>query len=189
MTITTHPEYVPTFAHWLALPESEFLFEIEQGRAVPLRPRPLHQRAVIKVCRELSGRIQDELEVVYRPALVVSASDPPTVRMPDVVIVAAELIDANPEYLSVADVLGVVEVVEPGSRDVDLMTKRTEYAAAGIPCYSTIDLKAFDLRSPPLLVHQWEDDTAQVGGVRMVWRAAFDFDLGALLRRESGRPP
>ncbi|GAB2652452.1 hypothetical protein GCM10027271_08180 [Saccharopolyspora gloriosae] len=188
MTNTTHSEYVPTFAHRLALPESEFRFEIQHGHAVPLRSRPLHQRAVIKVCRELSARIPDALEVVYRPPLITSAADPPTVRLPDVVITTAELIDVNIDYLTAADVLGLVEIVEPGSRDRDLVTKRAEYAAAEIPCYSTIDLGGFDFRSSPVLVHHW-GTTPEVGGVRMVWRDAFDFDLAGLLWASSGRPP
>lgn len=37
-----------------------------------------------------------------------------------------------------------VEVLSPGSRRRDVLTKRDEYAAAGIPTYWIIDLTALD---------------------------------------------
>jgi Uma2 family endonuclease len=41
--------------------------------------------------------------------------------------------------LPVADVLLVVEIVSPGSEGIDTVTKRSEYAAAGIPQYWVVD--------------------------------------------------
>ncbi|MFF5176200.1 Uma2 family endonuclease [Micromonospora sp. NPDC000089] len=37
------------------------------------------------------------------------------------------------------DVLLVVEIVSPGSEGIDTVTKRSEYAAAGIPRYWVVD--------------------------------------------------
>jgi Uma2 family endonuclease len=39
-------------------------------------------------------------------------------------------------------VLLVIEIVSPGSEGVDLITKRREYAAAGIPQYWIVDQDA-----------------------------------------------
>jgi len=41
--------------------------------------------------------------------------------------------------VTVADVLLVAEIVSPGSEGVDTVTKRNEYAAAGIPQYWVVD--------------------------------------------------
>ena len=42
-------------------------------------------------------------------------------------------------WLSVDDVLLVVEIISPGSEATDTVAKRTEYAGAGIPQYWTVD--------------------------------------------------
>jgi Uma2 family endonuclease len=42
-------------------------------------------------------------------------------------------------WLSVDELLLVVEIVSPGSEAMDEVTKRREYAAAGIPQYWVVD--------------------------------------------------
>ncbi|UAC02325.1 Uma2 family endonuclease [Dactylosporangium vinaceum] len=61
-------------------------------------------------------------------------------RIPDLVVWSKAQADGI--WLPVADVLLVVEIVSPGSEGVDLVTKRREYAAAGIPRYWTVDQDA-----------------------------------------------
>ncbi|WP_194822894.1 Uma2 family endonuclease [Micromonospora sp. S-DT3-3-22] len=58
-------------------------------------------------------------------------------RIPDLVVWSKE--QADGVWLPVADVLLVIEVVSPGSEGVDTVTKRSEYAAAGIPQYWMVD--------------------------------------------------
>jgi Uma2 family endonuclease len=58
-------------------------------------------------------------------------------RIPDVVVWSATQVEGV--WLSVADVLLVVEIISPGSEATDTVAKRTEYAGAGIPQYWTID--------------------------------------------------
>ncbi|MEV1320403.1 Uma2 family endonuclease [Micromonospora arborensis] len=58
-------------------------------------------------------------------------------RIPDLVVWSKA--QADGVWLSVADVLLVVEIVSPGSEGVDTVTKRSEYAAAGIPQYWVVD--------------------------------------------------
>lgn len=55
-----------------------------------------------------------------------------TVRRPDVVVVRSAL---------AREVLFVAEVVSPSSVERDLVTKRREYALAGIPSYLIVDLR------------------------------------------------
>ncbi|MGI5146240.1 Uma2 family endonuclease [Plantactinospora sp. CA-294935] len=58
-------------------------------------------------------------------------------RIPDLVVWSKA--QADGVWLPVDDVLLVVEIVSPGSEGVDTVTKRNEYAAAGIPQYWVID--------------------------------------------------
>jgi Uma2 family endonuclease len=58
-------------------------------------------------------------------------------RIPDPVVWSKPQSDAV--WLPVADVLLVVEIMSPGSEGTDMITKRNEYAAAGIPQYWIVD--------------------------------------------------
>ncbi|MEO3777277.1 Uma2 family endonuclease [Micromonospora sp. B11E3] len=58
-------------------------------------------------------------------------------RIPDLVVWSKA--QADGVWLPVADVLLVVEIISPGSEGVDTVTKRNEYAAAGIPQYWVVD--------------------------------------------------
>jgi Uma2 family endonuclease len=58
-------------------------------------------------------------------------------RIPDLVVWDKEQTDGV--WLPVDDVLLVIEIVCPGSEGIDTVTKRSEYAAAGIPQYWVID--------------------------------------------------
>ncbi|MEO3925228.1 Uma2 family endonuclease [Micromonosporaceae bacterium B7E4] len=58
-------------------------------------------------------------------------------RIPDMVVWSKA--QADGVWLPVADVLLTVEIVSPGSEGVDTVTKRNEYAAAGIPQYWVVD--------------------------------------------------
>ena len=58
-------------------------------------------------------------------------------RIPDLVVWSKA--PANGVWLPVTDVRLVVEIVSAGSVGIDTVTKRNEYAAAGIPQYWVID--------------------------------------------------
>jgi Uma2 family endonuclease len=58
-------------------------------------------------------------------------------RIPDLVVWSKP--QADGVWLPVADVLLVIEIISPGSEGVDTVTKRTEYAVAGIPQYWMVD--------------------------------------------------
>ncbi|KQU57271.1 hypothetical protein ASG84_16900 [Rhodococcus sp. Leaf278] len=51
----------------------------------------------------------------------------------------------SPEALYAKDVVLVVEVISPGSRRTDVVTKRSEYADAGIEHYWIVDPEAATL--------------------------------------------
>jgi Uma2 family endonuclease len=58
-------------------------------------------------------------------------------RIPDLILWSKA--QADGVWLSVSDVLLVVEIISPGSEGMDIVTKRREYAGAGIPQYWTVD--------------------------------------------------
>ena len=65
------------------------------------------------------------------------AEAPATVRARDLIVVRS----GGPETRApAADVLLAVEIISPGSRNVDLHLKPFEYAEAGIPHYWVVDL-------------------------------------------------
>ncbi|WP_240670582.1 Uma2 family endonuclease [Actinoplanes solisilvae] len=61
-------------------------------------------------------------------------------RIPDLIVWSKAQSDGV--WLPVADVLLVAEIVSPGSEGIDTVTKRSEYAAAGIPQYWIVDQDA-----------------------------------------------
>lgn len=61
-------------------------------------------------------------------------------RIPDLIVWSRT--QADGVWLPVTDVLLVVEIVSPGSEGTDTVTKRSEYALAGIPQYWVINQDA-----------------------------------------------
>ena len=59
--------------------------------------------------------------------------------IPDLVVVPAAVMRTAAKNLSPADVLLVAEVLSPSNRLTDLLLKRHDYAAAGIPHYWIVD--------------------------------------------------
>ena len=76
------------------------------------------------------------------------AGEPPTVRIPDIIITREARVAANPSRLEATDVLVAVEILSPGTGTTDRVTKRHEYANAGIPRYWLVDLDK-PVSSPP----------------------------------------
>jgi Uma2 family endonuclease len=71
---------------------------------------------------------------------VVLVTEPPTVRIPDVMVTRTSLYETNPSRFSPEDVLLVVEILSDGTRRVDRVLKFSEYADAGMPQYWIVDL-------------------------------------------------
>ncbi len=124
---------------WDALPqENSAHFELQEGVLIvtptPLRP---HARAVFRIAKQLDDQLPDDLEAIIEFEVCVDASYPATVRIPDVVITHTE---GSERRLAGSDVLVAIEVVSPGSRRTDAVTKRSEYAEAEIEHYWIIEL-------------------------------------------------
>jgi Uma2 family endonuclease len=111
---------------------------------------------------------------------------PGTVRRPDVVVMtrtAPHRIDREGGVLRASDVLLAVEILSPGSRRMDHVMKRAEYADAGIPHYWILDPE-----EPTSLVachlageFGYVDASAVTGVFRTAEPFPVEIDLDALL--------
>lgn len=136
----TWPDHLLTIAEWDALPEDNSRhYELVEGVfAVTPRAPALHQRLVRRLTTAFDDALTPRWEALHHVALTVAEAFPPTIRVPDVVVLPPEVIDDRTRT-DPADVLAVAEVLWDGTRDTDRISKPVDYAEAGIGCYLLVD--------------------------------------------------
>jgi Uma2 family endonuclease len=138
------PDHLVTLDEWIALPEdTRFGVEVVEGVLI-VAPRPLsfHQRAVTRLCFRIDEQLPARCSALSEVEVVITGSPLLTVRIPDVVVVDAELADTNPARYKPGDVSLAVEVLSDGSARTDKVVKFAEYAEVGIENYWIVDLEA-----------------------------------------------
>lgn len=128
-----------TLDEYDALPEDDSVrYELQEGVLV-VSPRAIrnHQRALLRIATEVDRQLPSGWEVVIDFEVVVRAEEPATLRAPDLVVVRK---GGPQKRIAAAEVLLAVEIISPGSRNVDTHLKAFEYADAGIPHYWLVDL-------------------------------------------------
>lgn len=128
-----------TLDEFIALPEDNSArYELQEGILVvsPRSARP-NQLAVVRLSHQLDAQMPAEWESIVDFEVVVRAEEPAILRVPDLLVTR---VDGPSARVGAAEVLLAVEVISPGSRNVDLHLKPVEYADAGIPHYWLIDL-------------------------------------------------
>ncbi|WP_326838079.1 Uma2 family endonuclease [Amycolatopsis rhabdoformis] len=133
-----------TIEAYLALGETEPGYtELSEGRLV-LSPTPSirHNRAVYQLATQLMEQLPHGLEAV--PGVDVDLrlalpDEPGFSRRPDLVVIDSAAVSSD-EVIRASEVLIAVEIVSPGSKRTDYVTKHDEYADAGIPFYWIVDL-------------------------------------------------
>lgn len=133
------PGSLLTLDDWIALPEDNAShYELQEGvLLVSPRPESEHQRAAYRLARQLDEQLPAGWDFLLDVDVIVRAEHPAIVRAPDLVVIKA---DAVGRRLTASDVLLAVEIISPGSRNLDLHLKPYEYAEAGIPHYWVVDL-------------------------------------------------
>ncbi len=189
------PRPLLTVADYAALPEDGdgVTHELVEGNLV-MSPRPIgvHQLCIQELLHQLRKQVP-------APQLAISEIDvdlglvPPTqpgfVRVPDIVVVPREAPNRQRReggLFHASEVTLAVEVVSPGSRRLDTVVKRDEYADAGIPHYWIVDLGEPDDRITLTAHHlAGEFGYADAGPVSGVFAATEPFpvriDLDALV--------
>lgn len=149
------PDRLLTMADWEALPEDNSRsYELVEGVLV-VSPRPVskHQRAMWRLAAQLEPQLPPAFGVLTETEVVIDPVAPPTIRVPDLIVVPEAGIETNPRW-NADEVLLAVEILSPGSRRTDRVTKFAEYAEAGIEHYWLVDLDA----PTTLTGYRWVDD-------------------------------
>ena len=142
------PAHLLTVAEYAALGEDEHgRTELMEGSLV-VSPSPTadHMVAMARLLLQLTPQAPDEFEVIPDVDIdlaLVPRDQPGSSRRPDLIVVrrtARRRVRAEGGLLQASDVLVVVEIVSPGSRRMDNVVKRAEYADAGIPHYWIVDV-------------------------------------------------
>ncbi|WP_280268810.1 Uma2 family endonuclease [Nocardia wallacei] len=166
MTALPDPRRLLTIADYVALPEDDqHRWELQEGVLVMSpSPTPHHNRADGRLFSQLDAQLPTDLIVVPDVDLdlqLVPDGEPATVRRPDLVVVRRTEFDrvgSEGGILRASDAVLIIEIISPGSRRTDTVTKPSEYAEAGIPHYWIVDL------TPPvsLLVFRRTDELGYV---------------------------
>lgn len=136
--------YLELFAH----ASDDVQYEVVDGQPV-VSPSPggTHQRCVRRTLLALNAATPPDHEVMVAPWDWVLRELPRlTIRQPDLVVVRSEL--ATADRLLEPPLLAV-EVISAGSFERDAVTKRAEYARAGLSDYWIVDPE-----SGEVFVHQ-----------------------------------
>jgi len=174
MTALPQPGHLLTVAEYAQLGENETGYtELLEGRVlVSPSPSPTHNVASGELREQLKPQLPDHLEVIQDIDVdleLVPSNQPGFSRRPDLVIVeraARQRVDALGGVIRASEVLVVIEIVSPGSRRTDHVTKRGEYADAGIPHYWIVDLdEPVTLLACHLAGEFGYQDPGAVGGV------------------------
>lgn len=130
-----------TLDAWFAAPQQESSrCELVRGFATMSRHEAYDNRfAATRILFAVHAAVGDS-HVPVTDLDVVLSEVPATVRCPDVVVAPTQQMrGAGRVYARDVDL--VVEIVSPGSVETDWVTKRAEYAAAGIPAYVVVDVR------------------------------------------------
>ena len=140
-----YPAYVSSLEEWYALPEeTEDKYELVEGWLV-MAPKPTdwHQIASRRFSIVIEPYLPPGYAVIQEVEVLIQES-PPTLRVPDVLVVARDSIGTRPKNGS--EVLLAIEVISPSNSRNDLVSKLNEYARIGIPNYWIFDPRTQVLR-------------------------------------------
>ena len=135
-----HHRGLLTLQDWDALPEDdEFHTEVAEGvLIVSAKPVSRHQRVAFQLAVALEHGLPPTLRQVQEVDVLLRES-PLTVRSPDLVVIPVEVAERNPKRFAASDIVLAVEVHSDATLRTDRVTKRVEYAQAGIAQYWMVD--------------------------------------------------
>jgi len=142
MTVPLAPGGHWTIADLARLPDDGNRYEIFDGSLL-VTPPPAIAHVVVqgRLTALLSAHAPKHLLALDGGAGV-NVRDGASYYVPDIVVIHADAPGGNGYALDAVDVVLAVEVLSPGNRGRDLVLKRHDYAAAGIPDYWIVDREA-----------------------------------------------
>lgn len=137
MELAHDPATPWTFADLEALPESPWRYEIIDG-ALLVTPGPGRRHEVVSagLLRTLQRALGDDWFVLGPQNLDLR----PSYLIPDLIVIRAELAKHDAVLTSPEDAPLVIEIVSPGSRTTDRVTKPAKYAQAGVSAYWRVEV-------------------------------------------------
>jgi Uma2 family endonuclease len=177
--MTTDTSNAFTLEDLEALPDDGNRYELIGGAIVTTpAPEPVHQRVSRRLLRLFEDACPEDHEVFTAPIDYDLPGgqrvEPDLIVTPDASVGAKRL--AGPALL-------VVEIVSPGSRLNDTITKRAAYAEAGVPAYWIVDPGRRHLLALRLSEGDYEVDADTTGTVSLSWPIAVSFAVGDLAER------
>lgn len=145
MTTIVVPDHLVTVEEWDALEDinPRMRYELVDGNVVlSPRPRLRHQQVIGRLVALLLEHRRPADQVLPEPELAIDLGPWPTIRVPDVVVTGP--VDSGAQRVGGSEAKLVVEIISPGSRRTDRITKKSEYEEAGVPAYWIIDPAAVD---------------------------------------------
>ncbi|WP_093422918.1 Uma2 family endonuclease [Saccharopolyspora flava] len=142
MSVMTWPDHLMTLAEFDELPEDNSRrYELQEG-VLQVTPKAagFHQFVLTRLSAVLDRILPEGWATVSEPEVVIQQTYPPTIRIPDVIVLGLDRVLEKPVRYHAQDVALAVEVLSPGSKRVDNLVKRAEYAEAGIPFYWILDI-------------------------------------------------
>ena len=143
------PQPLLTVAEYAALPEDTDgrRYELVEGNLV-MSPRPTtaHQTCLKRLVRRIDDQLPDDRDSAIDVDVDLGLSAPTRpgfVRAPDIVVADRDAVERSEDtrtLLSAREIVLAIEIISPGSRRLDTVVKRDEYADAGIPHYWVVDL-------------------------------------------------
>ncbi|WP_328612204.1 Uma2 family endonuclease [Amycolatopsis sp. NBC_00345] len=148
MTGNQSPVRLLSIEEYAALGETELGYtELMEGRLVlSPNPRPKHNAAIFELAKQLEPQLPGSLEPIPCTDVdlgLAPSGEPGFSRRPDLMIarkIVFARVGEDEDMVRAEEVAIVVEIVSPGSKRTDYVTKHDEYADAGIPFYWIVDL-------------------------------------------------
>jgi len=142
------PGHLLTIEEYARLGEDDqHRWELQEGVLVMSpSPTPVHMRASFELAKMLESQLPANLcmfQGVDIDLELVPADRPGWSRRPDLVVVERagfDRVNRDGGLLRASEIRLVVEIISPGSRRLDQVIKRGEYADAKIPHYWIVDL-------------------------------------------------
>lgn len=122
-----------TLAGYETLGEEVRVEVVDGTPVVSPAPDPFHQLVVVNLLTVLAGALPPDLRALPAPVDWVLLAEPLTVRQPDIVVVERNRIPGVRRFTSPP--LLAVEVLSADSYERDVVTKRRQYADAGLDHY------------------------------------------------------